>query len=375
VLRPHGAFSRRIATAARAAAFVIASACISSGQEPRFPRPGPPPPPVTLSYALRALNPGVQNELKLTDDQKQKLGDAVKKHRENIARMDEVLKAGDKDFDPTGLTEQEKQNRTRLRGRERNQLIGQLQLEEGAAVEKILTAQQRTRVIQIGLQMDGPRAFYRPDLREWLNLSPDQIEQIQGIVDAGIGPQSRELFQAVIKRPAADVAEKKETLDRQARARVSYEHSQSATLERILGILPRKQRLAYEKLLGEPIDRDKVLASTVLARQVNVDDEAALRGEWEMVSTEHSGKQLASKDKSPKVSIFIDVDSMRTEVDQTGPARGKLRPGIYRIEGDTLTYCYGPPGGPRPTEFRAPEELDVFLVVAKRVEKPSQPKR
>ncbi len=35
-----------------------------------------------------------------------------------------------------------------------------------------------------------------------------------------------------------------------------------------------------------------------------------------------------------------------------GPTRGKRYLGIYQLDGDTLRWCVGNPGRPRPTEFR-----------------------
>jgi uncharacterized protein (TIGR03067 family) len=44
-----------------------------------------------------------------------------------------------------------------------------------------------------------------------------------------------------------------------------------------------------------------------------------------------------------------------------GQKKGERRHGIYRLEGSTLTLCYGPIERPRPTEFAAPKGSGVFL--------------
>jgi uncharacterized protein (TIGR03067 family) len=46
-------------------------------------------------------------------------------------------------------------------------------------------------------------------------------------------------------------------------------------------------------------------------------------------------------------------------------ASGKVLPGIYRLDGDTLTWCHSQPGQPRPTEFKG-SGGDVFCTVYKR---------
>ena len=52
-----------------------------------------------------------------------------------------------------------------------------------------------------------------------------------------------------------------------------------------------------------------------------------------------------------------------------GPAKGKVIPGIYKLEKDALTLCYAQPGGKRPTEFASKEDSGVSLTVWKREKK------
>ena len=57
------------------------------------------------------------------------------------------------------------------------------------------------------------------------------------------------------------------------------------------------------------------------------------------------------------------IDAVRN----TGPDKGKTEPGIYKIEGDTLTYCVTDIGKERPTAFATKEGTKNSLFVLKRV--------
>jgi len=56
---------------------------------------------------------------------------------------------------------------------------------------------------------------------------------------------------------------------------------------------------------------------------------------------------------------------MTIDLDITaGNCKGNTQPGIYKIDGDTMTFCFNRPGGTgRPTEFKSTEEGDTFIVV------------
>jgi uncharacterized protein (TIGR03067 family) len=68
---------------------------------------------------------------------------------------------------------------------------------------------------------------------------------------------------------------------------------------------------------------------------------------------------------------FVEAKGHRA-VDHTiteGAEKGKTFPGIYRLQGDTLTYCFAPAGQKRPTAFTSKPGTGYYLIDYQR-EKP-----
>jgi uncharacterized protein (TIGR03067 family) len=135
-----------------------------------------------------------------------------------------------------------------------------------------------------------------------------------------------------------------------------------------------------------------VVAGSAGAQDAGKKEMAQLEGEWSMVSGEangfslpeetvKTGKRVAKKGETTifmggrvyfKAKFSIDpakkpkaIDYMMTE----GPTKGKTHLGIYKLDGDTVQFCFAAPGKDRPTDFTAKEGSQRTLSVWKRVKK------
>ena len=165
--------------------------------------------------------PEVQTELKLTDDQKQKLTDAQTAMR---SKMQASFGQGASTADATA----------------RAAAMKQMQDDYSTSVKGILSGDQLGRLKQIYLQQQGMRAVLDPDVQKSLALSSDQIAKIKAL-------------QANEQKANADIREKVQagTLDRNASRETTQKNNQIMTDE--LGkILTADQKSKLSALGGAP---------------------------------------------------------------------------------------------------------------------------
>ena len=77
------------------------------------------------------------------------------------------------------------------------------------------------------------------------------------------------------------------------------------------------------------------------------------------------------REGKPFAGTTVTLDPTKTPhtidvVPDGGRARGKVVPGIYKLDGDTLVIVMADPGKPRPTEFKAPAGSGLTLMTFKR---------
>lgn len=143
------------------------------------------PSAVSVMIGLLQRSPALQEEIKLTEDQKEKIKTindmANEKRREFFANRQQNgggqngggqngggrgNRGGGGNFDFQAMREQ----------------MNAMNQESEVAILKILTKPQKTRLSQIALQIEGPLAVSRPEIASSLKLNEMQIEKIQAVL-------------------------------------------------------------------------------------------------------------------------------------------------------------------------------------------------
>src|SRR5262249_47226167 len=126
-----------------------------------------------------------------------------------------------------------------------------------------------------------------------------------------------------------------------------------------------QQEGARQEQLGK-VQGKWVLVSVNIDGKTQEEDE--IKDRFMVVKGEKATALYKDKERGT-ASLKVDPSKSPAHIDSTyedGPAKGTTLKGIYKIEGDTLTICYGGFGKDRPTEFARKPGSGTILVVQKR---------
>jgi Spy/CpxP family protein refolding chaperone len=193
------------AVALIASTLAVAQQRERTADKPQESQMGGPPPLLVLSQK------SVQEELSLNSEQLQKVSRAVQKQRKAAQEL------------------------RGLQGEARDERIRELMQADHKAIKDILQPDQLKRFRQIMLQQIGAPAFANSRIVRELNLSDEQEEKIDEILDKA-GRQMRGLVQG---GPTDSARAKAEELDRH-------------TTVQILELLTPEQKTKWKQLVGAP---------------------------------------------------------------------------------------------------------------------------
>ena len=180
------------------------------------------------------MDPAVQKELKLTEDQKGKVYNLIREASQNSKTLIQqaMIRGGG---DPRLLLE-----------------AGQrLRKENDTAIGNLLEKKQSARFEQIVLQSEGPLALGRKEIATKLRLNDNQNEQVQDVM----GRFQRARFQLVMLARRAAV-----TGGDGGNIEQSTKQLRQEAVQEIGKIATKAQKAAFNEMLGEPFDIKKISA-------------------------------------------------------------------------------------------------------------------
>jgi Spy/CpxP family protein refolding chaperone len=156
----------------------------------------------------------VQNDLKLSDDQKESITKLQDKAREAFSELQ-------------GLSQEERQTKMQELRKEQEEKIG-----------GILNDKQKARLKEIGLQQSGAFAPANKEVAEALKLTDDQVNKIKELTDS---------FRKDVQAAAANSGDRTAARDEITKLR-------KESGEKIMAVLNADQKAAFEKMQGGKID-------------------------------------------------------------------------------------------------------------------------
>lgn len=171
----------------------------------------------------------VQKELKITDEQKPKLTEAVTAYRTKL--REEMSGARD-------LSREERQKKmTEVREKLSRQVDKEL--------KTILSKEQFKRLSQIAVQQRGVRALTEKDMIQALKLSEDQVGKMNEALVAQ-REEMRKLFEDMRGNP-----------DARSKMREAMDKLRKKTETQVMAALTDQQKKKYESMKGKPFELDR----------------------------------------------------------------------------------------------------------------------
>lgn len=166
----------------------------------------------------------VQQELKLTPEQTQKLQQAQKDAQSHLVELVRGI--------------------NKLSAEERRKRFGTLQDEQDRTLVEVLNTRQRARLRQIEIQQAGPQALLRTDVAGELGISGDQRQRL--LTTAQSGTADLEAATAPFRGQTSLTPAQQE----EVKKRIAGAQKQSG--EKLLRILTTAQRKQFDELQGPP---------------------------------------------------------------------------------------------------------------------------
>ncbi|MDR3635826.1 MAG: hypothetical protein P4L84_18635 [Isosphaeraceae bacterium] len=197
----------------------------------------------SASPLLISMAPAVQEELKLSTDQKTKVYDLVRSMSLKQRELNQSIMFSGGGVSPQAVF----QARDGLR-REMEQSLGQ-----------IFDKKQNARFLQIMLRAEGPLAVARPEVASRLGLTESQSNQVR-VIAIQLQQAQRQLFMSLRMN---GVAAGGPGFNRDAVVQFTAASNKlrKEAIQQIGRVLKSKQRDDFDKMLGEPFDLAKLQSS------------------------------------------------------------------------------------------------------------------